>query len=61
MTVNIIQAVVKSKLLQVDGRFNVHLEFTDDQGNIYGSDLLAEPSTDLNQKLADITAQLEAQ
>lgn len=45
----------------MDGTAVVRLEATDDQGNIYDGDLVAPPGMDLNARLAQFVADLEAQ
>jgi hypothetical protein len=58
---NIISSTIVWQLPQVDGSYNVRMEYTDDQGNVYDLDLNAPANMDLNARLAQGQADLEAQ
>lgn len=51
MTVNIVSSVIANSLLQIDGRHVMRETHTDDQGNVYHVDYVAEVGTDLNAML----------
>ena len=61
----IVSSVIALNNLQVDGRRVIEELHTDDQGNQYTFDYMADPDTDINAVLAqradDLNAQLAAQ
>ncbi len=57
---SIITSIIERDLLQVDGRRTVREVHTDDQGQEYIFDYMADAGVDIPQKLANRAAELEA-
>ncbi len=60
MTITITSSILERDLLQVDGRRVVREAHTDDQGQEYIFNYMADISMDVQQRLTDRAAELEA-
>ena len=52
--------MIASSNIQIDGRHSVREQHTDDSGNLYYLDYMAEKGTNLNQHLSNNATQLNA-